>query len=246
MQNILDRRRLLEASLFCCLAGVRDAMAAGRPELHLAIGQMRDAIDRQSSLKESDSNNSLPFTRFITIPHAIFYDDAQLKLTLPDCGARISMPTVLSFVRDKLDMCTASVLGDYVDVSTAAKKARELLSDLLRQGFSYLDSKYARLATIDAYEAPGVTAPPSLNNEDEIESLFLNGRYGVGTLIVCIVKSADLKVDFRMKNMRRAFNHGEDELRAQEDGLSDQQRSAEKAYYLEITILKELKFGKDI
>jgi len=155
---------------------------------------------------------------------------------LPECGAKISMPTVLAFEGDRLVNCSASVLGDYVDVATASAAARGLLSQISQQGLTYLDDKYARLATLDCHNTPNTTVPKNLQNERAIESSFLNAAYGLGSIIVFILHSGELLVDLRMTNMRRAFHNGsERDLRAQENRLSDAQRSAEKVYYLKIT-----------
>jgi hypothetical protein len=146
------------------------------------------------------------------------------------------MPTVLSFLNDRLNICSASVLGDYVDLSTASKRARQLLGEISRQGFVYPKDKWARLAAVDYHGAPSVTVPRNLNSEDEIESFFLNPAYAVGRLIVFQLNSGHLQADLRMTNMRRAFHNGsESMLREQEDSLTDGQRLAENVYYLEMT-----------
>jgi len=146
------------------------------------------------------------------------------------------MPTVLSFGDDlRLNICSASVLGDYVDVFSASNRARALLSEIAGQGFTFDEGRYARLATLDDFPAAGVTVPRNLDREDDIESFFLKPEYSVGQIIVFQLSSGDLGVDLRIKNMRRSFHSGPaSQLRIQEDGLSDTQRREEKVYYLEI------------
>ncbi|HEX4860045.1 MAG TPA: hypothetical protein VFV07_02330 [Rhizomicrobium sp.] len=238
MRRDIDRRNLLKSALFLSVLGGCDRMMGPRPVLNLALGQSIEFINAHSTLTEPGSDHTPLDVRFITSPHEIIYKDARLTLRLPDCGAQVSMPTSLSFENDKLVSCDASVLGDYVDVATAADKARALAAEFRRQRFVYVEKdKFARLATLDSNGAPGVAVPKAIASESGIEELFLNPDFGVASIIVFQLHSGPLLADLRMTNMRRKFHDNPDEdLRAQDHALSRQAGKGENVYYLELDL----------
>src|ERR1700679_862005 len=151
------------------------------------------------------------------------------------------MPTVLSFDYDKdaLDGCMASVLGEYVEVATAAGKARELVSVFLRQRFAYLEKdENARLASLDPYGIfRGVKVPETIPRESRIEAFFLNPDYCIGSMIIFQMRHGPLLADLRMTNMRRVFHHdSDDDMLSGEKSMSEQDRKSEKVYYLELNL----------
>jgi hypothetical protein len=233
---------MLVAGAFLLLNGSCSA-ATSRATLRLAVGQTREQITQQSELAGIDISGL--FFALITTPHAIEYKDTRLWLTLPECGQRISMPTTLSYDDvGRLDRVTASVLGEYVDVFVAAKRARALTDEFRSQGFEYESithgraNKYARLAVLRSEPNREGIVPSVLDSEGDIEKLYLNPDYCISEMIVFQLRSGRVSADLRMTNMRRKFSRGEP-VRAVEDRLSDADRRTEKSYYLEISISEQ-------
>lgn len=210
-----------------------------KPVLRGGIGQRLEEVEKNSTLRPLQSG-------LIAKPHRIEYNDGRLQLTLPDCAAQASMPSVISVREGRLDAITsASVLADYVDIREAVHHVGLRLSEVLAQGFEWLTHPYARFARLGG--PLGTTAPPSVQTLEEVVDYFTNPRWLVKEVNAFRLVKDGLEVGLRLRNMRRSFPPMDgstkglpDEIAAAIDRkMTHAERLSEKAYFLEMAFVKE-------
>ncbi len=215
-----------------------------KPLLRFRLGQISAEVDAQSSFKIRNlpgysTSGASPF--LITIPHRIEYADERLQLTLPDCGAQISMPTTVSMDEDRVRMMgQASVLADYVTLEQAVATAELRMNEVLSQGFTWAKHEYARFAATSTGAEQGVNYPDFVNSVRELVDYFLNTEWVIVEVQVFVLIKNDLGVACRIKNMRRAFPKGGGGVRAAaraEKLLNRDQLLAERSYYVTMSIV---------
>jgi hypothetical protein len=235
----LSRRRVLSLALVGAgLAGSCGATEMPRPILKFAVGEMSSQIDSQSTLKvrSGDYTGHGVEGRFFTTPHVLIYEDANLRLTIPDSGASVGRPTVLSMDEDQLTICTAPVLDAYSAIGPAVARAKALMTAIQQQGFGSPDGRYARFAHLTAYPSAGVRVPNAVGSWEEVEPYLLNPDYCIAEIIVFKLVKPALGIDCRLRNIRRAFPVGAtNEVRAKELSVDDARRRQERVYDLEVS-----------
>jgi hypothetical protein len=239
MPSHLRRRQLLASALLTQLPLGACAMS-DKPVLRAGVGRKLSEIERLSTFPWPLQ------TGIINRPHRIEYKDHRLELTLPDCGAQISMPTTISVHEDRLEQIgSASVLADYVDIREAVHHVGLRLNEVLAQGFEWQTDRYARFARLNG--PYGTTAPPSVKNLDEVVDYFTNPQWLIKEINAFALIKDGLEVALRLRNMRRSFPKGGDIWKEHRDvtaaaldsKMTHGERLDEKAYYLEMTFVKE-------
>lgn len=214
------------------------------PVLRCRLGQTSEEIDAQSTFKilsvpGYSPQRSRPF--LIVTPHRIEYADERLRLTLPDCGAQISMPTSIDMYKDRLQMIAdASVLADYVTLEQAVETAEQRMNEVLAQGFVWATHAYARFAATSTAAPRGVNYPDSVGSIRELVDYFLNPDWVILEVMVFALVKGDLAVKCRIKNMRRSFPKGGGGAKAAAEAeklLSREQRLTERSYYVTMSIV---------
>lgn len=215
-----------------------------KPVLRCGLGQTSEEIDAQSTFKIRDlrSYSSKGLSPFLIVtPHRIEYADERLQLTLPDCGAQVSMPTSFSMYQDRLRMIAdASVLADYVNIHQAVEQAELRMKDVLAQGFEWANHPYARFAATSEAARPGIKVPGSVGSVRELVDYFMSPEWVVREVLVFSLVKGDLAVKCRIRNMRRSFpkdGGGAKEATETEYQLNHEQRLAEKSYYVTMAIV---------
>jgi hypothetical protein len=234
--------------------------SAEKPSIVVALGMTREQVQQQSTLripwqlipvggKQRRGGGTL-----VNTPHRLTYEDATLRLVVPDAGNHISMPTGIIVAFDAIDLVSASVLGEYVNLKSAIVASKSLLAEVLAQGFEYgpLDPANLRypkflLARKNTFAEP--SAPRTVDSFEEMEQVFLNSRYYLMEFLVFVLVKGELRVSLRVTNMRRAFT--ENRISLDKPNITLQQRSArefeerdeaflrnERAYHLEVSIAK--------
>jgi hypothetical protein len=236
----LGRRQLLIGALSTQLP-LGACTMSDKPVLRAGVGQRAEEIAKNSTLRPLQ-------TGAVSTPHRIEYKDHRLELTLPDCGAQISMPTTISISEDRLEQIgSASVLTDYVDIRQAVHHVGLRLNEVLAQGFEWLPDSYARFASLGEASPIGTAVPASVKSLDEVVDYFTNPQWLVKEINAFRLLKEGLEVGLRLRNMRRSFPHMNgswqqtpDQVAAAIDRqMTHDERLDEKAYYLEMSFAKE-------
>lgn len=213
-----------------------------KPILRVAIGKTSGEIDAQSTLKIARDGYSGRGgePRFYTSPHVFIYSDERLQLTLTECGQKVSMPTVVTMMDDRLEsISTTSVLGEYASIGLAISEAEKIQHTIENQGFKFKADEYSRLAEVGAYAAKGVSVPRTVAAIGDVLPYFLNVDYCIKEIIFFILIKDGLQVQLRMRNMRRSFPRDgnlPDDVRRGDAALGKMGLEKEPVYYLDLSI----------
>jgi hypothetical protein len=242
--------------LALCVAGNAGYASENKPTIVVALGMMPEQVLQRStfpvkwSLIPIGQKQRRGGGTLVIAPHRLIYEDATLRLVLPDAGNHISMPTAVMVAFDAVNLVSASVLGEYVSLGKAIESSRSLLAEVLAQGFEYAPhhpEKRQGSKFVLARRNTGA-APRTVGNFEEMEQVFLNSRYYLEEFLVFVLVKSDVRVSLRVTNMRR--RHTESRISLSEPNKTIPERAAreaenfdeaflrnERAYYLEVSIV---------
>jgi len=226
-----------------------------KPTIVVALGMMPEQVLQRSTFPVKWSLNPIGQKQrrgggtLVTAPHRLIYEDATLRLVLPDGGNHTSMPTAVMVAFDAINLVSASVLGEYVSLGKAIESSRSLLAEVLAQGFEYAPhhpEKWQGSKFVLARRNTG--APRTVGNFEEMGQVFLNSRYYLEEFLVFVLVRSDVRVSLHVTNMRRRFT--ESRISLSEPSKTIPERAAreaenldeaflrnERAYYLQVSIV---------
>jgi hypothetical protein len=129
-------------TLIFCVA-FQTAVANEKPTVFVSLNMKPEQVQERSTLRipwqliPVGEKGRRGGGVLLNTPHRLIYEDATLRVVLPDAGNAHSMPTSLIIAFDVVDLVSASVLGEYVNLEKAIATSKSLLAEVLAQGFDY-------------------------------------------------------------------------------------------------------------
>lgn len=190
--------------------------AGDKPVVRLSLGMTAEEVQDLSEYDFGDefSTSKNWVLNAIEVPHILIYDDPDLHFEIVDAGAHKTQATMLSFTArlspedppSRLKAISVSGTSDFVRLTEAIERGRELHSLFLEQGFS---DDLGKMMPVSVF---GETELPEIHTFEELESAFLNSEIYVSDALVFAMSKNDLKVRLNITNGRRRWG-GRDGIR---------------------------------
>lgn len=215
VKELREKWRVPVFTCFCFLSLVALAgcgmnrWAGDKPVVRLSLGITAEELQDLSEYDFGDgfSTSKHLVMEVIDVPHTFIYDDPDLYVEIVDAGALKPLATMLNFSTrlspeappSRLESVSVSGTSDYVRLTEAIERGRELHSLFLEQGFS------DDLEEMLVGSRPGDAEWPEVHTFEDLESAFLNSEMYVSRALVFDMSKNHIGVTMKITNARRQW-----------------------------------------